>query len=611
LLAFAAPADYAVGPNPLGVAGGDFNNDGNLDLVTANAGDNTVSVLLGNANGTFQPAQTSAGDADGAYAGSLTVGDVNADGNLDLAAADYTFGGSDQGISTRLGNGDGTFAPAFRQSTLFSAWGNYNYDFAFADLNADRKLDAVVMLYQEDGFSAVAYAHIGVLIGHGDGTFEPRLAYSVGYNFDTTIVPHSPVLADFNRDGKTDLAVGETTYNNSPGPTVEKVKVFLGNGDGTWQPHRDSVADPYIIGSPTAGDFTSDGIPDLVTNGNGMVSVLPGRGDGTFAAPIVRSAPAASWMADEDFNGDGRLDLVMLDATTDLGGVASLLLGRGDGTFHATEGFAVGPGPTATATGDFNGDGRADFAVTRSDSVTGAGAVSVLLNDGTWSALPASVSIGDAMLAEGNTGSANATFTLTLSRATEVDVTVTYSTANITAAGGGDYTAASGTVTIPAGQTSRTFTVAVNGDRLAEPSETFSVNLIDPTNATIGDGQGVGTIVDDEPRISIGDVSRLEGKNGRTTQFTFTATLSAAYDQPVTTSFRTADGTARLSDRDYIAKAGTITFNPGETSKTITIEVRGDNRQEANEAFYVDLLDASSNALFARSRGMATILNDD
>jgi hypothetical protein len=79
----------------------------------------------------------------------------------------------------------------------------------------------------------------------------------------------------------------------------------------------------------------------------------------------------------------------------------------------------------------------------------------------------------------------------------------------------------------------------------------------------------------------------------------------------VTTSFRTADGTARTSDRDYIAKTGTITFNPGETSKTITIEVRGDSGREANETFFLDPLGASSNALFARSRGIGTILNDD
>ena len=88
----------------------------------------------------------------------------------------------------------------------------------------------------------------------------------------------------------------------------------------------------------------------------------------------------------------------------------------------------------------------------------------------------------------------------------------------------------------------------VNGDRLAEPNETFVVNLSSPTNAIVADGQGVGTIVDDEPRISIGDVTRYEGKKNQTTQFTFTVTLSAAYDQAVTMSFGTVDGTATTSD---------------------------------------------------------------
>jgi hypothetical protein len=88
-------------------------------------------------------------------------------------------------------------------------------------------------------------------------------------------------------------------------------------------------------------------------------------------------------------------------------------------------------------------------------------------------------------------------------------------------------------------------------------------------------------------------------------------TLSTAYDQPVTTSFRTADGTGRTSDADYVGRAGTITFNPGETSKTITVEVRGDRRREANETFYLDLLSSSSNSLFTKSRGVGIILNDD
>src|SRR6185369_14102228 len=172
-------------------------------------------------------------------------------------------------------------------------------------------------------------------------------------------------------------------------------------------------------------------------------------------------------------------------------------------------------------------------------------------------------------------GTVNATFTVTLLYASNVDVTVHYDTADITAAAGSDYTAASGDVLIPACQTSRTFTVAVKGDRLAEPTETFAVNLSAATNATIDDGQGVGAILDNEPRISISDVSKKEGQKNQTTLFTFTVTLSVAYDQPVTMSYRTVNGTATTSDSDYVAKTGTLTFKPGETTKTITIEVKG------------------------------------
>src|SRR5262249_57109395 len=126
-----------------------------------------------------------------------------------------------------------------------------------------------------------------------------------------------------------------------------------------------------------------------------------------------------------------------------------------------------------------------------------------------------------------------------------------------------------GRVWTPAGPTTRTITVLLNGDRLPEANETFFVNLSSSTNATVADGQGVATIVDDEPRISISDVTRREGRKN-TTSFVFTVTLSAAYDQAVTVSYRTADGTATTSDNDYVAQTGTLTFLPGKTTKTIT-----------------------------------------
>src|SRR5262249_23507387 len=148
----------------------------------------------------------------------------------------------------------------------------------------------------------------------------------------------------------------------------------------------------------------------------------------------------------------------------------------------------------------------------------------------------------------------NATFTLTLSYASNVDVTVHFATADGNATADSDYTTASGTATIPAGQTGATITIAVRGDRLPEPDETFVVNLGAATNATIADGQGTGTILDNEPRIGISDVSKREGKKNQTTQFTFTVMLSAAYDQPVTVSFQTVNGTATTGDSDYVAR---------------------------------------------------------
>jgi hypothetical protein len=305
-----------------------------------------------------------------------------------------------------------------------------------------------------------------------------------------------------------------------------------------------------------------------------------------------------------DFNRDGKLDIATANSADSS---VSILRGLGNGTFSTAENFAAGPWPSAVAAGDFNGDGWLDATTA---NATGNSA-SVLLNNQSWPFVPPTVSVSDATVTEGNTGTVNATFTLTLSYASNVDVTVHYVTADITAAAASDYTAASGIVTIPAGQTGATITVAVRGDRLGEADEAFAVNLSAATGATIADGQGIGTILDNEPRISISDVSQREGKKNQKTQFTFTVTLSAAYDQPVTVSFQTVDGTATTSDNDYVARTGTLTFAPGETTKTITIVVQGDSKRESNEEFYLDLSDNSSNSVLDKKRGIGTIRNDD
>ena len=111
--------------------------------------------------------------------------------------------------------------------------------------------------------------------------------------------------------------------------------------------------------------------------------------------------------------------------------------------------------------------------------------------------------------------------------------------------------------------------------------------------------------------MSISDLTKKEGKKNQSTLFTFTVILSAAYDQPVIVSFKTTEGTARTSDNHYVAKSGTLTFAAGETTKTVTIVVNGDNKKEANETFCLDLFGNSSNSLMGKNRGIGTILNDD
>ncbi|HEX8774401.1 MAG TPA: Calx-beta domain-containing protein [Pyrinomonadaceae bacterium] len=226
-----------------------------------------------------------------------------------------------------------------------------------------------------------------------------------------------------------------------------------------------------------------------------------------------------------------------------------------------------------------------------------------------------SLSINDATVTEGNAGTTNATFTVTLSAASTQAVTVKYDTANGTATAGSDYQAATGTLTFNPGQTTQTINVAVTGDTAPEANETFAVNLSQPTNATISDGQGLGTITNDDqppantqPSLSINDVTVQEGSSG-TTNAIFTVTLSAVSSQTVSVNFTTADIDA-TAGVDYQSRSGTLTFAPGETSKTVTVLVNGDLQIENNETFYVNL-SGEVNATIARGQGTGTINNDD
>jgi probable HAF family extracellular repeat protein len=219
------------------------------------------------------------------------------------------------------------------------------------------------------------------------------------------------------------------------------------------------------------------------------------------------------------------------------------------------------------------------------------------------------INIGDTSVTEGHAGTRSATFTVTLSNSAGSPITVSYGTVNGSAVAGDDYQAASGNVTFDPGQTSKTVSVLVNGDRVGEPNETFLVNLsLTSGNAIIADGQAVGTIADDEPRVTIHDASKNEGQNG-TTPFVFTVALSPAPDIAVNLAFATADGSAKSAE-DYKATSGSLTFGPGQTSKTITVNVIGDRNREAQEVFYVNL-SAAVGAFIVDSQGTGVVRNDD
>jgi hemoglobin-like flavoprotein len=220
------------------------------------------------------------------------------------------------------------------------------------------------------------------------------------------------------------------------------------------------------------------------------------------------------------------------------------------------------------------------------------------------------MSISDVQVTEGNSGTTDAVFTVSLQRPHYADAHVDFATLGGTAASGTDYQPASGTLTFLKGETTKTITVTVNGDTVKEPNETFNVKLSNNDELGIIKGQGTGTIIDDDaqPSISINDVSQVEGNSGQTT-FVFNATLSAASSQIITIAFATAAGTANGND-DYQTVSGTLTFNPGETSKSIAVAVNGDVVSEPDETFFVQLSNPV-NASIAKAKGTGTITNDD
>jgi len=370
---------YPVGVAPYFVAVADLNLDDVPDLVVSTAGSGDVSVLLGVGNGTFHPEHRfPTGLVLGAY--SLAVTDFNQDGYPDLAV---TSGFDSKEAVLLFGQGNGAFDPPVplggSQGGFSICAADFNLD-GHPDLAVGNALTLGITVLLGDGaggiqgripnefepfpsaswLAAADFDGDGVpdlatrtatFRGHGDGSFEPEVPFSASL--------YTGAVADLDADGHLDLAGANDSF---PGGA------FILYNDGRGQLGVHSYPAGVFASTVVAGDFDGNGFTDLAASNpfSGEISVLPGRGDGTFAPETrVPAGDQIAGMASGDFDGDGQLDLVFYQP---LSGVLSMLRGTGEGEFLPAVDTSIGITPSSLAAGDFNDDGRADLVCVRDHS---------------------------------------------------------------------------------------------------------------------------------------------------------------------------------------------------------------------------------------------------
>lgn len=316
---FNAAANLAVVGTPFGIATGDFNGDGNQDVVTANSSGNTVATFLGNGTGTFQSQATM---VVGSSPFSVTTSDFNGDGVLDLATSNY----NSSNISVLIGNGSGGFVSAGNV-----ALGGNPFAVASGDFNGDGRADMV---------AANGTNGLSVLFGNGNGTFQASVSVSAGVDLQSIAV------ADFNGDGRADIVAAD--YGTA------SAVVLLGNGAGGFQSPASFAAGGGDTSVVTTGDFNGDGFIDVVTGNSDNLStgVLFGDGSGGFSSPTLLAGGGRAATV-TDLNGDGFLDIVASGSS-----VTNIHLGDGTGNFSSTFLFQ---NTSSLGSGDFNNDGVPDL----------------------------------------------------------------------------------------------------------------------------------------------------------------------------------------------------------------------------------------------------------
>ncbi|CAF4485030.1 unnamed protein product, partial [Rotaria magnacalcarata] len=318
---------YLTGAYPSSVIVDDFNKDTHLDIALTNAGDGTISLLLGYGNGFFS-AQRAYSISFFPY--SLAAGDFNNDSRLDIVAANY----ADSSISVLLAYDIGALG---NEISFAAADGSLLRGVVVSDVNNDTLLDVIVANYGTNT--------IGVFFGHDNSTFENQRKFSMGFNAH----PDTIAIGDFNKDGEVDIAVANHGTKN--------IALLLGNRNGMFQT-QDSLDNNYEL-PPLfirAGDFDNDSRSDIVVayDGTDNIDVLVAYESGSFTKHMIYSAGISpQCVSVGDFNNDMRLDIVVCNSGEN---TASVLLGYGNGSFANQMRYSTGSYPQSLAVGDFNND---------------------------------------------------------------------------------------------------------------------------------------------------------------------------------------------------------------------------------------------------------------
>ncbi len=489
----------------------------------------------------------------------------------------------------------------------------------------------------------------------GDLTFEGDETFTV----DATSVPANATLLDAqglgtiqNDDGQPQISINDVLVIEGNAGTITAVfSITLSNpssqavsvlataadgtattADGDYLPNFLGITmAPGVTSTPfnvtVNGDTTFEGDEAFNVNLTGAVNatLLDNQGLGTIqnddGQPQIQindvslaegNAGLSGLLFNVTLSNPSAVPVMVNFATAD--GTAT----TADGDYQATTGTVTfTPGAVVQQipvqlVGDPTFEGDEGFVVDLSAPIGAAladpqGAGTILNDDG----VP-SMAIDDVSLSEGDAGSSNLSFTVSLTLASSQPVTVDFASADATATlADGDYGAVSGNLTFNPGEVAITVDVPINGDTTFENDETLTVNLSNILGATLGDAQGLGTLLNDDgqPQASIDDVNLAEGNAG-SADAVFTVSLSNPSAQTLTLDFLTSDGSATVADNDYQSTSGTLTFNPGEIAQQILVPINGDPTFEGDETFTVDLT-TPSGVTIVDAQGIATVLNDD